>query len=64
MWEARVSEKGSHRGSRVCSYRARRGEGVMAGSNGHQWPRGPAASRHSRGGNLNGDETEEIDGGE
>jgi hypothetical protein len=37
---------------------------VMAGSNGHQWPRGPAASRHSREGNLNGEETEEIDGGE
>jgi hypothetical protein len=38
MWEAQVSEKGSHRGSRVCSYRARRGGGasteVMA-INGH-----------------------------
>jgi hypothetical protein len=35
----------------------------MAGSNGHQWPRGLAASRHSRGGNLNGEETKEIVGG-
>jgi hypothetical protein len=27
----------------VCFYRARRGEGASAGSNGHQWPWRPAA---------------------
>jgi hypothetical protein len=35
VWQARVSEKGSRRGSRVCFYRARRGDGL---SDGHQWP--------------------------
>jgi hypothetical protein len=38
--------------------KARRGDGW---SNGHQWPWGPAASRHSRGGNLIGAETVGID---
>jgi hypothetical protein len=36
----------------VCSYRAKRGRGGNGWGNGHQWPRGPAASRHSKGENF------------
>jgi hypothetical protein len=53
IWEARVSEKGSHRGSRVCSYRARRGGGASAkvmAINGH----GADLQSIQRGRGLNG----------
>jgi hypothetical protein len=63
VWEARVSEKGSHRGSRVCSYRARRGGGatteVMA-INGHG---GAVGLDCIQGRGLNGEETEGVMGG-
>jgi hypothetical protein len=60
---ARASE-GAAAGALGRFYSARKVRGGDGRSNGHQWPWGPAASRHSRGGNLNGEETEEIDGGE
>jgi hypothetical protein len=63
VWEARVSEKGSHRGSRVCSYRARRGGGATAevmAINGHG---GPAGLDCIQGRGLNGEETEGVMGG-
>jgi hypothetical protein len=57
-----VSEKGSHRGSRVCSYRARRGEGATAevmAINGHG---GPAGLDCIQGRGFNGEETDGVMG--
>jgi hypothetical protein len=59
---ARESAKGRPQGLWGRFYSARKARGGDGRSNGHQWPWGPAASRHSRGGNLNGEETGEIDG--